>query len=284
MAEEATLDVKEEVADQVATTPESSTDTTTEPAEEAPEIIDEDDAKAAQKKADEEIAKDLATDSKEESEDEDVNTTDESDEETDAEETTDVEPKKGAEARKEALNTEIRELVAKKNELRAEVDKINGQVYQPQTPEELIEEGYDPAIARVEALEQKAQMAEYNNHVTDLNANINIESLQVMSDFPVFNPDAPEYDKALADRAARVYEKSANIQVDPNTGLIVNANVLPYEIYKAFAETQSASVQKGSVKGQKAAEKMLANSETPSSAAPKQPKEDPFLKGLTTES
>lgn len=188
------------------------------------------------------------------------------------------EPKpRTAEARKEQLNNEIRDLVAKRNQARSEIEAINAKTYQAATPEELIEQGQDPAIARVMALEQRQQIAEYNAQVTDLNANLSVESLQVLNDFPMFNPDAPEYDAALAQRAATVYQKVAGIETDPQTGLIVSANALPYEIYKAFAETHTASVQSGQVNGQRAAERMLAATDTPPSSAPKTAKLDPLM-------
>lgn len=275
---EETTDVNEEV-EQVTTPTESSPEATKEPEVES-EVIDEDDSKALQEKADKEIAEDLEDQDKKEESDE---TEEESKEEPEeAEEVKEPEtPKKGAEARKAELQTDIRKLVAQRNELRDEVTRANAQVYEPQSAEQLIEQGYDPAIARVEALEQRTQMAEYNAQVTDLNANINIEALQVMADYPVFDPDSDQYDSTLANRARDVFEKSAQVQVDPNTGLIVQANVLPYDIYKAFAETKSTGAQQGKVNGQKAAEKMLSSAEPQSSAAPKQEKVDPFLKGLT---
>lgn len=275
MANEATSDVKEEVG-QVTTEAESSTAGTEEPAvqeELTPEA-----------KADKEILEDLQ-ESEDTTKEEDGEAEADANEEPEVEEADkEVEPKKDAESRKEALNLEIRDLVSKRNELRAEITDINAKVYTPQSAQELIDQGVDPALARVEALEQRTQMAEFNAHVTDLNANLNIESLQVMNDFPVFNPDAPEYDEALSQRAREVYEQAAQIQTDPKTGLIIQSNANPYNIYKAFAETAGKGVQDGAVKGQIAAEKNLAAADTVSSAAPKQPKEDNFLKGLTGES
>jgi hypothetical protein len=182
-----------------------------------------------------------------------------------------------AEARKEQLNSEIRELVSRRNDARREIEAVNAQVYQPQTADELIEAGSEPAMARVEALEQRTQMAEYNAQVADLNANLGVESLQVLNDFPVFDPNSPEYDKALATRAAKVYQRAAGLQTDPQTGLFTQANAMPYEIFKAFAETHQTSVQSGQVNGQRAAEKMLASADTPPSAAPKAPKVDPLM-------
>lgn len=189
-------------------------------------------------------------------------------------------PKKDATSRKEQLQTEIRGLVSKRNELRTEVQGLNSQVYRTETKEELVNQGMDENAAAIEELTQKQQMSEFNARVTDMNANLNIESLQVLADFPVFDPTAPEYDADLATRAKAVYEKAAQIQVDPKTGLVVNLNVLPYDIYKAFAETYSGGVSSGQVKGQKSTEKMMASAEPKSSAAPKQPREDAFRSGL----
>lgn len=271
-------DVKTEEVGQVTTEVDSSPTETEEPATQQEEAD-----------PDKEIAEDLAKEGESDKEGEDSKE-EEPEEESDEEEPENTEeaeepeePKKGAEARKEQLQTEIRELVAKRNELRDEVTRINSEVYAPQSPEELVEQGMDPAMARVEALEQRTAMAEFNAHVTDLNANLNIEALQVMADFPVFNPDAPEYDKSLAERARAMYEKAADIKTDSQTGLIVEAKALPYEIYKTVAEIAQSGTQKGTIKGQQAADKNLAAADPVSVSAPAQPKEDLFLKGLTGE-
>lgn len=279
MAEEATG--VNETVEQVTTTPESPAEETKESAVQSEELSDE-----------EQAAKEIAEELKDEGdptveealEDEETEEEAEEPEEPEAETEEVTEPPKGAEARKEQIQSEIRELISKRNDLRRDVEAENAKYYQPQTPEELVEQGYDPAMARVEALEQRTQMAEYNAHVADLNANLNQQALEVLRDYPIFNPDAPEYDKALADRAEAVYRQAAQLQVDPRTGLTVAANALPYDIYKAFAETAQMGTQQGAVKGQEAAEKNLAAADTVSSSAPKAPKVDNFLKGLMGES
>ena len=277
MAEEATSDVKEEVG-QVTTEVESSPTETAEPVAES----NEDSELSEQETVDKEIAKDMeAEDDSEAPEEDSEDKADESQDEPAEEEP--AEPKKGAEARKEQLQSEIRDLVSKRNELRQEITNINAQVYQPASAEQLVDQGYDPAMARVEALEQRTQMAEFNAYVSDLNASLNTEALRVMSDFPVFDPESPQFDKSLSERAEAVYRQAAQIQIDPNTGLTVQANALPYDIYKAFAETAQSGSQTGAVQGQRAAEKNLAAADTVSSAAPKAPKEDLFLKGLLGE-
>lgn len=278
MAEEATG--VNETVEQVTTTPESPTEETKESAvqESTDELSDEE---LANKEIADELEEDEPTKKPDEESDEEESEDEEGDE---VEEPAKEEPPKGAEARKEQLQSEIRDMVSKRNELRDEVTRLNSQVYAPKTPEELVELGYDPAMARVEALEQRTQMAEYNAHVADLNANLNQQALEVLRDYPIFNPEAPEYDKSLANRAETVYRQAAQLQVDPQTGLTVQANALPYEIYKAFAETAQMGSQKGAVAGQVAAEKNLAAADTVSSSAPKAPKVDNFLKGLMGDS
>jgi len=189
-------------------------------------------------------------------------------------------PAKGAEARKEQLSNEIRDLVSKRASLRDEIAAENAKVYAPQTAEQLVEEGQTPEMARVMALEQRTEMAEYNAKVTDLNANLSQQSLQVMHDFPQFDSSSPQYDESLSKRVATIYQRVAGIQTDPNTGLTIAANVLPYDIYKEFAEVQASGAQNGQVQGQKSAEKMLAAADSPSSAAPKRAAQNDFLKGL----
>lgn len=208
------------------------------------------------------------------------------DDDADADDTAEVEETKepefqGAEARKAELQNEIRTLVSQRNTLRTEVASQNATAYPVQSAQELIDQGVDPAIARVEALEQRAQLTEYTNYVADLNATVNTEALQVMADYPEFDPKSPTYNEALATRASAMYQQVAQIQRDPQTGYISQAAVTPYNIFKAFAETAAAGAQSGVVRGQKSAEKMLAAAETTSSSAPKQPKEDNFLAGLT---
>lgn len=248
-----------------------------------------------QEQADKEIAEDLKKEDKKKAKEEPTPGEDEEEEKPeDTEESEEAEAKKpeeeeaerakGAEARKNALQTEIRELVSKRNELRAEVEQQNAKAYRVETAEELADQGLTEEEAENEILRQEMQMREFNLHVADLNANLNLESLQVMQDFPIFDPDSSEFDSALATRVRGLYEQAAQPQVDKKTGLVLKSNIAPYEFYKAFAETHQSSGAKsraeGKIEGQKASDKQLAAAETPSSTAPRAAKEDPFLKGL----
>ncbi len=263
MGEDATIDVPdlfndESSAGESPATTEPSAEETTETKPEVEEPKDSEDPEAEPKEEDD---KPEADDS----------------EEAEVEEPKEEPKPRTVEARKAQLETEIRQFNAQKNELRDQIRAMNAQIYQAQTAEELIEQGEDPTIARTEALEQKIQMAEYNAHVTDLNAQLEIESRQVMSDYPMFDPESPDFDANLAKSVNALYVKSAKIQTNENTGLVEQVAVSPYEFYKTIADTLTASAQKGEVAGQRASDRQLANTDTPPVIAPKAPKVDPLL-------
>lgn len=184
---------------------------------------------------------------------------------------------RSAEARKEALNAEIRALVAQRNSLRDQtLERLNAQT-EVKSAEELVEEGYDPTLARLEAFENERDAERENARIADLNTNINMESLQVMHDFPMFDPASPSYNKDVADMASSLYQKTAGMQVDEKSGLVTQTSVTPYQFYQYIDKIVGQSAQSGEVKGQKNAERMLASADTVPAAAPKAPKADPLL-------
>lgn len=244
-----TTDVNNEAVEQDATTEESSPKETQEPVAEETE----------------------ETDGEAESEDEE-----QSPEETEPEEPA---PTK-ADERKQTLNSEIRDLVAERNRLRSEIETVNAQVYAPQSPEEIMEEtGQSQADARITAMEQRQELIDYNNRIAEANLVLESESERVYRDFPMFDSNSPQYNETIATEAADLLR--ANLQVDPNTGQIIGSNISPYKLFSTIARANQASAVENQLKGQKSAEQMLASAEPSSSATPVQPKEDPFLAGLT---
>lgn len=178
-----------------------------------------------------------------------------------------------AEERKTQLNTEIRDLVARKNALKAEVERANAEVYQPATEDELVEQGLTATDAKLEALRQQIEVKDYNDKVADAQLTIGHESERVLRDFPIFNPDNDEYDKELAEEAAELLQ--ANLVYDQNTNQVIGSNVSPYQLYKTLARASGISTAKGQMKGQQDTEQMLASADTGSSAAPAKQKVDP---------
>lgn len=172
-------------------------------------------------------------------------------------------------------NAEIRDLVAARNALKARVEKTNAEVYEPATEEDLTAQGMNSLEAKVEAMRQQNEMREYNERVVEAQLTINTEAERVIRDFPIFNPESDVFDKELADEAAALLE--ANLIRDPNTNEIIGSNVSPYQLYKTLDRASGISATKGQIKAQQATEKMLANADSASSAAPAKKTEDPLV-------
>lgn len=187
-----------------------------------------------------------------------------------------------ADERKTQLNTEIRDLVAQRNSLRTEVEKANAEVYQPATEQELVDDGMTATDAKVEVMRQQLEVRDYNERVAEAQLTIESESNRVLQDFAWANPNSGEdvYKKELAEEAAALLQQ--NLVTDPNTGQIIGSNISPYQLYKTLDRASGISTVQGQLKGQQATEKMLANADNASSAAPPKQKADP-LKDLWDE-
>lgn len=219
------------------------------------------DVEATEEKSEE--ATETESDSSDQESEESETKPDESAEETEK-------PQGKAEERKQQLNTEIRDLVSQRNELKAEVEKINAQVYQPATVDELQEQGMSALEARVEAMAQAQEMEKFNSQVAEAQLTIESESNRVITDFPIFNPDSEEYNAEIASQAGQLLQQ--NLITDPNSGQIIGSNLSPYQLYKTLAAAHSSSAAQGQIKGQKATEQMLASADVKGSAAPAKPK------------
>ncbi len=184
------------------------------------------------------------------------------------------EPQKGLEKRTAQLNTEIRDLVAQRNALKAEVAKAN-EVYQPATEQELVDDGMSATEAKVEALRQEIEIRDYNEKVADAQLTINSEANRVLTDFPMFNSDNENYDKELAEEAAALLQ--SNLILDPNTNQVIGSHVSPYQLYKTLARASGISGAKGQIKGQQATEQMLANADAGGTASPPKKAVDPVM-------
>jgi hypothetical protein len=193
-----------------------------------------------------------------------------------------------ADERKQKLNTEIRDLVSKRNALKEEVEKKNSEVYQPATEDELTDqvnpetgENYTKLEAKIEEMRQSQELEKFNSQVAEAQLTIGSESERVLNDFPIFNPDSDQFDKELAEEAAGLLE--ANLILDPNSNQVIGSNVSPYQLYKTLARASGISTAKGQMEGQKATEKMLANADTVGSTSPPKKAKDPVLEILSSD-
>lgn len=210
-------------------------------------------------------------------------------------------PAKGAEMRKQQLNTEIRDKVAERNALKREIEELNRQKYQLKSHDDLptVDQLLDEVnpetgdyFTRTEAqllllqaeheLDRQArQMDEYNAKLVETNMALINEAEQVLRDFPMFDPNSDEYDEELAKQADRLLD--ASIMRDSTTGRIIGSQVSPYELYSTIAHAAGAAKVRGEVAGRKAAQKMMASVDVVGGSANSSgasSDDDPFAKGL----
>lgn len=157
-----------------------------------------------------------------------------------------------------------------------QVEQTLDQHYKPQAMDELtqkyLDQGYDEfqaqLLARDERRDQQAQLNEDRATVAELNAQRDSEAYLVMQDFPVFNPNSPDYDKGFADKAYQLYALAADEVTDPKSGLVVSSRVMPYNFYKELADMRGSGISQAQIKAQKAAEAQMASVQAPPSNAP----------------
>lgn len=235
--------------------------------------------------ADESDSNDDSEESEDSTENGDDASTDNSDETTDESDEKELSP---AEKRKEQLNSEIRDLVSQRNQLRAQVEEQNAQVYHVPTEEELQDqvnpetgEYYTTVEARLARMEQQQQLDKYNERIAEAQLTVSTEAQRALQDFPIFDSQSKEYNPEIAAQADQILQ--ANLVQDPNTGQIVGTRVSPYQLYKSFADVWQKSQTAGAVKGQKAAEQMLSRADTPSGRSVATAKKDAFLDAFNSD-
>lgn len=196
--------------------------------------------------------------------------TEDKDDAPDTTETEDNKPK-GADARKEQLNSEIRDLVAKRNELRQEVAAANAKVYQPQSAEDLQQAGMDALEAKIEAMRQQQEMDRYNESVAEAQLVIENEAERVLRDFPIFNPDSKDsFNKPLYEAASELF--NANVVKDENSGQVIGTHLSTYKLYKLINDAVQIGTASGQAKGARAVKKAIASADVVASSGPKSTK------------
>lgn len=184
-----------------------------------------------------------------------------------------------AEARKEQLNTEIRDLVAQRNQIRQEVEQLNAQVYKPASSDELLEQVnpetgdyYNRVEAQLEAMRQEREVEKYNTQVTESRLSLQSEAARALDEFPMFDSQSPEYNPSVAQQVDQMLAQ--NLIVDQNTGQIIGSHVSPYTLYKTVADAAKFSAAQSAAKSQKAVETMQSQADIPTSAPVKQTPKD----------
>lgn len=193
----------------------------------------------------------------------------ESEESTDTdEESTDTQegPHTKADQRKEQLNTEIRDLVAQRNQLKAQVEQFNAEAYKVPSVDDLQNEinpdtgeYYTALEAKLNRMEQQQQLREYTEQITENQLTISTEAQRALQEFPMFDSNSPEYNPDIAAQADAILQ--ANLEYDQKTGQIIGSRISPYQLYKSYDVATKATARKAQIQGQKSVEKMMATSD-----------------------
>lgn len=217
---------------------------------------------------------------------------------------TDEQPTK-ADERKQQLNTEIRDLVQQRNQLRQQVEEINGKTYEARTPEQLqtevnpqTGENYTAIEARLQAMEETQSLERYNNQVAEAQLVVNNDAEKVLREMPMFRKfedgtitrDAegnvtgepnPLYQSAIAEQASELLDQ--NYIRDENTGQVIGTHLPIYQLYKLINDAAQLGTTNGEIKGQKNAKKTAARVDSVSSNGPKGEAKDKFMAAFDRE-
>ncbi len=288
MADTATADVKTEVAADATADAESasgSKDSDLSVDDLAAQDIELDDDSTDDSATDDDGQADEDEDSAEDGKDSDDDAAEDATDDTDkTDEKTDP-----ASERKQELNTEIRDLVARRNTLRKEVADENAKVYGARTASELQEEinpdtgeNYTPVEAQLKEMQEKQELRDYNDQVAEAQLVVDTEASRVIADFPMFDEKSSDFNKEIAQGADELMAE--NLIRDPNTekldedgkripgtGQIIGTHLSVYKLYKIIADAAKIATTKGELKGQQNVKKMIASADTVSSAGPKSP-------------
>ncbi len=130
--------------------------------------------------------------------------------------------------------------------------------------DEIIEEGIDPQIAELQAqLKAQAEQNAYDkqvNEIAELTTNVRSDAANVLIDFPVFNPNSPEYDEEFTKEVDAAYDQAARLQTTED-GTVLHAEVLPYEHYQRMARIYQRGTSRGVVQGQQEAAVTMSRTE-----------------------
>lgn len=187
---------------------------------------------------------------------------------------------KGAERRKEQLNSEIRELVAQRNAIREETSRLIKEQYgtqpgsQAKTEDELVntinpETGdyYTRAEAqaeitknRLDQLEQERQREVFANQIAESRFAMEQEAAKVVKDFPMFDSQSDQFNKEISTEAAEIL--SGAIETDPQTGMQIGCKIPIYRFYSMLAKATESARKQGEIAGREAAQKMMGAVDT----------------------
>lgn len=176
-------------------------------------------------------------------------------------------PEQAREEQRLRAQREYQERQRTKSNVAQQLDSSFG----PKTEEELVEEGMQPADAKLEAFKQEMAYKEQRAQVAELNAGMQSDAVNVMHDFPIFDPNSKSFDKDFTEMVNQQYKVAARVQttevMDPRTNqasqIVTNAEVPLYDFYQQMANIYGRGTSKGAEQGQAEMQQMLSRTENP---------------------
>jgi hypothetical protein len=161
-----------------------------------------------------------------------------------------------------------------KAQTQTEVEKNIDDNYAPQSTDELKQKHLDAGrsefeaevLAREERRDQEAQLSQARAQLVELNANLNIDALRVIHEFPEFDEKSKEFDKDFTERARAMYQRVSGTQYDEKSGVVVHTNIKPYEFFKELHDLRTEGMSHAQAAAQRAAEQQMASVASPTSS------------------
>lgn len=169
-----------------------------------------------------------------------------------------------AKARVNQLEEQIRGLVGDVRKLEAEKARLSEEVGNSRSfmdarteiensrisASELEEQGLDPQDAQLQSIllnqeldRQERELANMQQEVADLQNNLQLDYLELMRDYPVYDESSSEFDPDFTQKAITLYQQAARLQFAD--GMVISAEVPMYEYMSSLAEMRGSGIQSG---------------------------------------
>lgn len=189
----------------------------------------------------------------------------------------------------------FQKLANENRELKERLDRLKSQETQVATEQELLNEvnpetgeNYSPQeaerIARAQSLESQQQSVSQERYELEVRQNqvtLADEANQALKDFPMFDPSSETYNKGLAAQVDQLLGQ--NLIFEEGTNRVIGSHISPHFLYKTIADSINIGATQGQLKGQKAAQNMMASADVAPGAAQPKTKEDPMIEAFKQE-
>jgi hypothetical protein len=231
---------------------------TTEVVEDAVETTTETESSEVEQTTEETQAEETeSVEASEDSEEESDSTETVAEEESEADETKELKPKS---------QNRFQQLANERNYWKQKAEELE-QLKVP-TEEDYLEAGDDELTASVKAIKAERERDKAVDSIVNLNQSITNDMQAVQHEFPELDPNSKVFNEKLAKSLMDQYDRDTGAEYDPDSGLMISTTQLPYQYIKDKMDLIGMTKAEATVEAQKNVERMVAQSDTPSSTAP----------------